>query len=162
MSAADADADDRWTLRGTLAVIATMHGKEPVIAEALAPLALAYAAPPAGFDTDRFGTFTRDVARAGGQLDAARAKANAALAANPQARVAIASEGAFGPHPELPLLPGGHELVLLLDRATARPGWNSPAATGPSTPTTSSEAWPRSPRPKHLPPLSASRGTGSS
>lgn len=32
--------------------------------------------------------------------------------------MAIASEGAFGPHPALPLLPGGHELVLLLDRAT--------------------------------------------
>lgn len=41
MSAPDADAADHWSLRGAVAVIATMHGKAPVIAEALAPLALA-------------------------------------------------------------------------------------------------------------------------
>lgn len=93
-----------------------MHGKAPVIFAALEALGLAFRQTPAGLDTDRFGTFTRDVARAGDQMEAARAKAQAALDLWPWARIAIASEGAFGPHPALPLVPGGHEVVLLRDR----------------------------------------------
>ncbi|MBX9796028.1 DUF6671 family protein [Sphingomonas sp.] len=93
-----------------------MHGKAPVIVAALEALELAFRQTPAGLDTDRFGTFTRDVARAGDQMEAARAKAQAALDLWPWAQVAIASEGAFGPHPALPIVPGGHEIVLMRDR----------------------------------------------
>ena len=67
------------------------------------------------FDTDRFGTFTREIERTGTQLDAALGKIAAAFEHGPNARVAIASEGSFGPHPWLPL---GRELVLLVVRQT--------------------------------------------
>lgn len=68
------------------------------------------------FDTDRFGSFSRDVARNGSALDAARAKIAAAFKRVPQARVGLASEGSFGPHPQIPFLPVGSEIVLLIDR----------------------------------------------
>jgi hypothetical protein len=109
--------DDPWAPAGRRAAIATMHGKERAIGPALERLGLAWSVP-AGLDTDRFGTFTREVARAGSALDAARAKALAALALDPGADVAVASEGSFGPHPSIPLLPIGRELVLLVDRRT--------------------------------------------
>lgn len=111
-------AADRFSLAGSRAVIATMHGKERVLAPLLAEgLGLECITAP-GLDTDRFGTFARERPRAGSALDAARAKAAAALKLVPAARIAIASEGSFAPHPQLPFAPLGRELVLLVDRAT--------------------------------------------
>jgi len=92
-----------------------MHGKQAALAEGLAPLSLTWLPAPA-LDTDRFGTFTREVPRAGTRLEAARAKAEAALAACPEAELAVASEGAFGPHPAIPIVPAGRELVLVRAR----------------------------------------------
>ncbi|MDI1366436.1 MAG: hypothetical protein PSX79_16525 [bacterium] len=73
-----------------------------------------------GLNTDRFGTFSRDVERTGSQLDAARAKIAAGFEYAPYARVGVASEGSFGPHPQIPFLPLGRELVLLIDRERGR------------------------------------------
>ncbi|MBL7537713.1 hypothetical protein INQ15_25330, partial [Escherichia coli] len=70
-----------------------------------------------GIDTDRFGTFSRDVERTGSQLDAARAKIAAAFAEAPDAQFALASEGSFGPHPYIPFAPLAREIVVLADRA---------------------------------------------
>jgi len=109
---------DRFNLSGSLAVIATMHGKQEVLAPLLSDGLGLLCRVPAGLDTDRFGTFSRDRARDGNALDAARAKAAAALDLMPEARIAIASEGSFGPHPQIPFAPMGRELVLLIDRAT--------------------------------------------
>lgn len=101
---------------GRRAILATMHGKERVLAPIFGhALGIEVVVPP-GFDTDRFGTFTGEVARTGGQLDTARRKAEAALDAT-GADLAVASEGSFGPHPAIPFIPGNIELVLLLDRA---------------------------------------------
>ena len=101
--------------KGGTCVVATMHGKEeqvvPVLAETLGLVFL----PLADFDTDRFGTFTGDVPRMGTQEEAARRKAEAALAAS-TARFALASEGSFGPHPSLPFVTADRELLLLLER----------------------------------------------
>lgn len=107
--------DRPFETRGRTAVVATMHGKERVIIPALAPLGLAFLPCPA-IDTDRFGTFTRDIRRAGSQRAALDAKARAGLAAAPGADYAVASEGAFGPHPAFPFIPSGFELVGLLER----------------------------------------------
>jgi len=102
----------------TAAVIATMHAKERAIAPVLVrKLGLAATVAP-GFDTDRFGTFSREIERVGSQLDAARAKIAAAFEVVPRARIGVASEGSFGPHPAVPFLPLGRELVLLVDRDT--------------------------------------------
>jgi len=100
------------------AVLATMHGKERVIAPLLlGALGLRVRVTP-GIDTDRFGTFSRDIDRTGSQLDAARAKIDAAFEIAPDARVAVASEGSFGPHPQVPFIPFAREIVVLKDRVT--------------------------------------------
>lgn len=98
------------------AVLATMHGKERVIAPILQRALGLRVAVSDGIDTDRFGTFSRDVERTGSQLDAARAKIAAAFAAAPEVNVALASEGSFGPHPYIPFVPLAREIVVLADR----------------------------------------------
>ena len=124
-----------FPFRGRLAVLATMHRKEQAIAPVLEEaLGLQVEVPP-GLDTDRFGTFTREVPRPGTQLATARLKAQAALAAVPEADFGLASEGSFGPHPWLPWVAGGRELIVLMDRAggfeligadlTAETNWGS-------------------------------------
>lgn len=82
-------------------------------------------------DTDRFGTFTGEVARKDSQLDAARAKIEAAFVAAPDARVALASEGSFGPHPYVPFAPLGCEIVVLSDRETGLELVGHDATLGP-------------------------------
>lgn len=101
---------------GDRAVLATMHGKET----AIAPLAERFLGlrleVVAGLDTDSFGTFTRDVARSGSQLDAARAKIAAVFDMVPDVQIGLASEGSFGPHPYIPFCPLAREIVVLDDR----------------------------------------------
>jgi len=103
---------------GERAVLATMHGKEQVIA----PLALRFLGLHVelaqGLDTDSFGTFSREIDRAGSQIEAARAKIAAAFARSPEAHIGLASEGSFGPHPYLPFLPICREIVVLIDRSS--------------------------------------------
>lgn len=101
--------------RHRVAVLATMHQKEEAIAPILEAAFRLRVAVPAGLNTDRFGTFTRDVERPADQRTTARLKAEAALALTGET-LAIASEGSFGPHPALPYLPCNRELVLLIDR----------------------------------------------
>ncbi len=112
------DLDPVLHFQGERAILATMHGKERVIA----PLARRFLGlalePVAGLDTDAFGTFTRTVARIGSPLDAARAKIAAGLALQPDARIALASEGSFGRHPTIPFCVLARELVMLVDRGT--------------------------------------------
>lgn len=105
-----------WSYGGAEGVLASMHAKERVIAPILADGLNLTISVTADLDTDRFGTFTGEIARQGSQLDAARAKALAGLHHAPHARVGLASEGSFGPHPYFPFLATGRELVLLVDR----------------------------------------------
>ncbi|HHZ08464.1 MAG TPA: hypothetical protein GX405_06750 [Rhizobiales bacterium] len=98
--------------------LGTMHGKAAAIAPPLARLGIAVVVPE-GLDTDRFGTFTGEVPRAGSMIEAARAKAQAAIAAS-GLPVGLASEGAYGPHPVLPFLAWGLELLLWLDSRTGQ------------------------------------------
>lgn len=67
-------------------------------------------------DTDRFGTFTREIPREGGARETARLKARAAMEAHSRG---LASEGSFRPHPSVPFVAGGVELVLLIDRESS-------------------------------------------
>ena len=101
---------------GARAVLATMHGKE----RAIAPLAARFLGLDVrvadGLDTDTYGTFSREIERTGTPRDAARAKIAAAMSLAPDARVGIASEGSFGPHPQVPFAALNRELVLLIDR----------------------------------------------
>jgi hypothetical protein len=109
---------DPFDYRGERAVLATMHGKERVITPLLSrKLGLCVDVCP-GLDTDRFGTFSRDVARSGTPIETARIKISAAFALMSGVRIGIASEGSYGPHPSIPIVPFGSELVLLVDRET--------------------------------------------
>ncbi|MEQ8404139.1 MAG: hypothetical protein RKE49_03500 [Oceanicaulis sp.] len=97
---------------GLSALIATMHGKAAALAPPLERLGFSVATVQ-GLDTDRFGTFTGETARAGDMLEAARAKAQAAFAGSDGAPDwVLASEGAFGPSRAVPFLTDARELIL--------------------------------------------------
>lgn len=103
------------------AAIATMHGKEEVIAPILADSLGLHVTVAHGIDTDALGTFTGETPRAGSARDAAFAKARLALRHMPDAAFGIGSEGSFSPHPYFPFGTVGRELVVLLssdDRLT--------------------------------------------
>jgi len=102
--------------RNQVAALTTMHGKERVIAPVLNEGLGLVVEVIGGVNTDCFGTFSRDVERTGSQLDAARAKIAVGFERNAFARVGLASEGSFGPHPHIPFLPIGREFVVLVDR----------------------------------------------
>lgn len=97
--------------------LGTMHGKEAVIAPHFARIGITV--ERAAIDTDRFGTFSGEVARNGTMMDAARSKARAAAEVT-GLPVGLASEGAYGPHPLIPFLPIGQELLLWLDTQTGQ------------------------------------------
>ena len=96
-------------------VLATMHQKERVMAPILSRELGISVLVPENFDTDRFGTFTRDIKRAGSQVEAARFKAMAAMEMTGEA-IAFASEGTFGPHPFVPGLSLNREIVIFIDQ----------------------------------------------
>jgi len=104
---------------GLRAAIATMHGKERVIAPIFAQWFDVRVERAEGVDTDALGTFTGEIEREGSMLETARTKARLAIART-GTRFGLGSEGAFGPHPVIPVLPSGVELMLLLDAEDGR------------------------------------------
>ncbi|PZU96030.1 MAG: hypothetical protein DCE90_11425 [Pseudanabaena sp.] len=97
-----------------LAVIATMHHKELAIAPILESSLGVKVTVPQDFDSDCFGTFTRDIDRPANQVETAKMKAAKALELIDAADLAIASEGSFFPHPILGIA-YSREIVLLRD-----------------------------------------------
>ena len=94
----------------------TQHGKQDLVR---APLELALGCELVhtdAYDTDQLGTFTREIARPGSQLDAARRKAEVGMALT-SAPVGLASEGAFGTDPFGGFMPWNTELLLWVDPA---------------------------------------------
>ncbi|WP_245439970.1 DUF6671 family protein [Mesorhizobium sp. Z1-4] len=116
MAVAQMEIASQFSVAYKRAILATMHDKERVIRPLLEGGLGLQIVLPAGFDTDRFGTFSREIERTGSQLGAARAKIEASFEHDRQAQVAIASEGSFGPHPFIPFVPLGREIVVLRDR----------------------------------------------
>lgn len=108
----------RWSFAGALAALGTKHGKERVIGPALDAELEIRVEVARELDTDRFGTFAREIPRRGTALETARAKARAAIETHGGARFGLSSEGSFGPHPSVPFVAGGVEIVLLFDRET--------------------------------------------
>jgi len=101
-------------LAGERIALLTQHGKESVIAPRFLEALNAHVERVAGFDTDQLGTFTREVARAGNQLEAARQKARLGMQLAGLSR-GMGSEGAFGPDPIAGLIPWDVELVIYID-----------------------------------------------
>jgi hypothetical protein len=101
---------------GETALLATMHGKERVIGPLLERELGLQIRVLENLNTDQFGTFSHEIGRTGSPLDAAMAKIEAVFALVPGARFALASEGNFGPHPQIPFLALAHEIVVFADR----------------------------------------------
>lgn len=110
-----ADAGHRYSpYAGRHAVLATMHGKEEAIAPVLRDrLGLIVSSAP-DIGTDALGTFTGEIPRAGTIREAAIAKARLGMKAT-GLPIGLASEGSYGPHSQIPFVPGGVELMVLLD-----------------------------------------------
>ncbi len=83
---------------GRTVAFLTQHGKQDLVREPLEAALGCQLVHTDGYDTDQLGTFTRELTRAGSQLDAARKKASIGMALT-GASVGLASEGAFGPDP---------------------------------------------------------------
>jgi hypothetical protein len=99
---------------GRQAALATMHGKEQAIAGPLLErLGLSLLVPPE-VDTDVLGTFTGEVPRPGRIEETAIAKARMGMQAS-GLRIGIASEGSYGPHPQIPFVAAGIEIMVLVD-----------------------------------------------
>jgi hypothetical protein len=99
---------------GQRIALLTQHGKERVIAPVLELALGCRVERVAGYDTDQLGTFTRDVPRAGTQIEAARKKVRIGmkLAGLP---LGLASEGSFGPDPFTGMFPWNVELLVWID-----------------------------------------------
>lgn len=100
--------------RGKTAVAETMHGKQQVIAPVLRKQPGLEVIVPENPDTDRLGTFSGEVERQGSMLDTAIAKARMEMDLT-GLKLGIASEGSFGPHPQVPFMAAGVELLVLVD-----------------------------------------------
>jgi hypothetical protein len=59
---------------------------------------------------------SREIARPGSQLDAARATIEAVFGRMPDLQFGLASEGSYGPHPCVRFAPLEREIVVLVDR----------------------------------------------
>jgi hypothetical protein len=92
----------------------TKHKKEKVIAPKFIKMFDAEIIHTDTFDTDELGTFTRDKARYGNQLDAARRKARIGMEIT-GLKYGIASEGSFISDPFTGLLPWNHEIIIFID-----------------------------------------------
>ena len=105
---------NNFLLTNRVGVLATKHHKEKVMTPLLQKELGIKVIVPQDFDTDAFGTFTREIKRPGDQLEAARLKAKEALNQTGET-LAFASEGTFGPHPYFPFVAWNREIVVLVD-----------------------------------------------
>jgi len=92
----------------------TQHGKEGVIASVLDTALGCRVERVTGYDTDLLGTFTRDIPRAGMQLEAARRKARIGMQLSGLS-LGLASEGSFGADPFAGMFPWNVEFLIFID-----------------------------------------------
>lgn len=106
------DLKDYFKKRSLL--IATRHGKENVIAPLLEASLGVKCFTSDEVDSDIFGTFTGEVARPDNPVETLRRKCMYFMK-KCGADLAVASEGSFGPHPNLLMLPADEEWVIFID-----------------------------------------------
>lgn len=99
---------------GQRIALLTQHDKGGAIAPVLAPALGCSVETVGGFDTDRLGSFTREIARVGTQREAARQKARIGMALS-GLPIGMGSEGSFGPDPVAGLFPWNVEVLVLVD-----------------------------------------------
>lgn len=95
--------------------LATHHGKERALAFPFA-MGLGAKLEVCDCDTDSLGTFSGEVQRLDDALSTCRSKAWIGLEQSGLV-LGMASEASFGPHPAVPMLAVGQELLVFIDRA---------------------------------------------
>lgn len=98
-------------------VIVTKHKKELVIQPLIERNFKMKCFVTSVVDTDELGTFSGEVTRMGSPLDAAREKCLLGMKFE-KVNAAIASEGSFGPHPQIPFVQANEEIVMFVDQET--------------------------------------------
>jgi len=96
-------------------VIATMHQKETIIKPILEKELWVSCFVLKDFNTDKFGTFTREIKRLWNMLETARLKINQALDIS-WCDLGISNEWSFWLHNGIPFINSNFELTLLIDR----------------------------------------------
>lgn len=99
---------------GRRIALLTQHGKERAIAAVLDAALACRIERVTGYDTDLLGTFTREIPRAGSQIEAARKKARLGMQLS-GLPLGLASEGSFGPDPMAGMFPWNVEFVIFID-----------------------------------------------
>lgn len=101
--------------KGRKIIIATKHKKEKVISPLLEKKLGVKCFIPDGYDTDQFGTFSGEIERTNDPANTARNKCLQAMKLF-NCNLGIASEGSFGPHPSLYLIPADDEILIFIDK----------------------------------------------
>lgn len=99
---------------GRQVVLLTKHGKQDLLKDAFESDLGCSLIHTDAYDTDQLGTFTREVGRAGSQLEAARRKARIGMELT-GVSIGIASEGSFGPDPYAGFFTWNTEILLWVD-----------------------------------------------
>jgi len=99
---------------GALIALTTRHGKERALSRVFAA-GLGARLQLCDHDTDQLGTFSGEIPRLADAVATCRAKALLGMEAAGLS-LGLASEASFGPHPAMPMLPVGQELLLFLDQ----------------------------------------------
>lgn len=100
---------------GRSLVIASMHGKEEVIAPVFEKELGFNCFVNPDFNSDLFGTFSGEVERIDDVLTVLRKKCLKAMELS-DCDLSISSEGSFGQHPFIPFVSGDDELMMFLDK----------------------------------------------
>ena len=93
--------------------LTTQHGKEQALRRSFG-WGLGRKIRVCPCDTDQLGSFSGEVARVEAALETCRRKAQLGLIET-GLKQGLASEGSFGPHPAVPLLAAGQELLVYVD-----------------------------------------------
>ena len=100
--------------QGRQVVLATKHQKEQVLGPPLQSAVGLSLCLPDNLDTDLLGTFTGEVERVGSPRETAIQKARWGMAVMDMS-LGLASEGSFGPDPQILFVPTSHELLAFVD-----------------------------------------------
>lgn len=100
--------------KGACASLATMHRKEQAIAPHFEKILDIDIQVPQ-VDTDCLGTFAGEINRPDSMIETAMRKARMGMKAL-KSEIGIASEGSFGPHPAIPFIYAGTELIVFIDQ----------------------------------------------
>ena len=99
---------------GKICAFGTMHGKEIAVSKAFESALCMDVVVPPGIDTDQLGTFTGEIPRPSSAEEVAVTKARMAMERT-GLKIGLGSEGSYGPHPQIPFIPVGIEMMILVD-----------------------------------------------